>query len=133
MAFFSAKNAKVRLGAGATVLTAKSWTVTSEADELDTTNFESGGYTEVIGGIKKLTVQIEIDWDSAANPFDSPRSIIPGSTISTVKLYVNDTTGPYWSIPTLFIRSVSNPAEVRQTVRVSINGTGSGSYTLPTG
>lgn len=131
MAFFSAKNAKVRIGA--TVLTAKSWTVTAEADELDVTNFEGNGYTEVIGGVKKLTVQIEIDWDSAANPFDSPRSIIPGSTISTVKLYVNDTTGPYWSIGTLFIRSVSNPMEVRQSARVSINGTGSGSYTLPTG
>jgi len=133
MAFYSAKNAKVRIGAGATVLTAKSWTVTSEADELDVTNFEGGGYTEVIGGIKKITVQIELDLDGAANPFDSPRSITPGSTIVTVKLYLNDTTGPYWSIPTLYIRSCSNPMEVRQSARLSISGTGTGSFVHPTG
>ena len=131
MAFFSAKNAKIRLGA--TVLTAKSWTATSEADELDVTNFEGGGYTEVIGGVKKLTVQIEIDWDAAANPFDAPRTLTPGSTVATVKLYLNDTTGPYWDIPILFIRSASNPMEVRQSARLSINGTGSGTFTHPTG
>lgn len=138
MAFtpFSAKNAKIRCGAGAATLTAKSWTVTVEADELDVTNFESAGLTYVIGGVKKMTVQIEIDWDGQSNPFEGSLSFVAGTTLTTIKLYVNDTSGPYWSIPSLFIRSVSNPMEVRQSARVTINGTATAAgatFVYPTG
>lgn len=127
----SGKNAKMRIGSY--VLAGKRWTGTYELDELDVTNFESGGYHECIGGVRKVTVQMDGDFNAAENMFDSPPLITDGDTISLVRLYLNGTDGPYWSIPTLLVRSVSNSAEVRGTVTFSISGTGSGVFVLPTG
>ena len=65
MAAYSAKNAPVRYGT--TVVTVTKWAVTDETDELETTNMESSGRHECIGGIKKITANLTLNDDGAAN------------------------------------------------------------------
>jgi hypothetical protein len=130
MAFiaYSAKNAKVRIGA--TVVVAKQWDVEPQVDELDVTNFEGGGYHEVIGGIKKLTVNIQLDDNGLENIYDV---IKPGDDAALVKLYLNDTAGPFWYIPYLFISRMPQRADVKAAMSDTIQGTGNGSWSYPTG
>lgn len=127
---FSAKNAKVRVGAN--TLTAKQWTATPEADELDTTNFEGSGFYECIMGIKKLTVTIDFDVDSAQNHFDT-LGFTAGATVSTVKLYWQNTAGPYWDIPTARVKTAPNPMNVKEAGKASVTLICSGTFTSPTG
>lgn len=134
MAFtpYSAKNAKIRVGA--VVLTAKKWTVTPATDALETTNFEGTGFYECVGGITKATVTIELDDDGQANLWDAASNTLrPGGRAATVKLYQNDTTGPFWSFPTLFIEQTPQNADVKQQMQNTIQGVGSGSFLYPTG
>lgn len=127
----SAKNAKVRFGA--TTLTAKKWTVTPKADKLDVTNFEGTGFYECIGGIKTADVTIEFDLDGAANNYDIA-SIQPGNNnTSVVKLYLNDTAGPYWQFSNFFIETMPNAADVKTAQTGTLTGCGSGVFIYPTG
>lgn len=125
---YSAKNAKVRIGA--TVVVAKQWDVEPQVDELDVTNFESGGFHEVIGGIKKITVNIQLDDNGLENIYDV---IQAGSTATNVKLYLNDTAGPFWNIPYLFINRMPQRADVKAAMSDTIQGTGTATWSYPTG
>ena len=128
--FFSAKNAKVRIGAN--TLTAKQWTVTPEADELDTTNFEGAGFYEWITGIKKITITIDFDIDAAQNNY-SVLGLTAGATVSTLKLYWQNDSGPYWDVPTSRVKTAPNPMNVKEAGKCSVTLIGSGTFTAPTG
>lgn len=131
-AAYHAKNAAVRVGA--TVVTAKKWTVSPESEELDTTNFEGIGFYECIGGTKKCNVTIELDDNGAANIFDGGGGgLTAGATLSTVKLYLNGTSSPFWLFPSLFIKSPSMDADVKSQMRDTIQAVGTGTFTYPTG
>lgn len=124
----SAKNAKVRIGA--TVLYAAKWTVSNKGQKLDRTNFESAGYGEYVGGILDADVTIEGPY----NVGDGPIAVAPpGTSISTVKLYLNDTTGVFWSFPSLYVETFEVSAEVRGLVTLKITGSGNGTFSGPTG
>ena len=132
MAFtaYSAKNAKVRYGG--TTITANSWTVEPTAARLKTTNFESGGFETGITGIRNITFTIEIDDDAAQNLFDTP---ITAGLIATssLLLYENTTSGPFWSIAGAHFTSLPMKANVEDTMKVTITGSGNGQWTYPTG
>lgn len=132
----SAKNAKVRIGTQ--ILVAKKWTVTPKSDKLDVSNFEGGGFYEFIGGLVQADVEIEFDMDAAAvnatgNNYDIP-NIQPGNNnTAVVKLFLNDTTSPFWSFPNFFIETMPNTADVKQTQQGRLTGSGSGQFLYPTG
>lgn len=138
MAFLplSAKNAKVRVGAGGgAVFTAKKWRVTPKTGMADTTNFEGNGYGEGIGTIIEADIEItEADWDGNANPYDGPPSpdLQPGNIVE-VTLYISGTGGPSWSFPTALVLEAPNDADVRGTVKISAKLYGNGEFTYPTG
>lgn len=127
----SAQNAKVRLNNGV-VLTAKSWNVVTKADKLDTTNMESAGYAENIPGIQDLEFTIEFALDAAANPYDSPRLLIVTQLQSNIKLYLNDTSGPYWDLDG-YIYENNCKADVRGLLEGTVRGSATGVYVEPTG
>lgn len=133
MAFnaYSSRNAQVRYGSGPTTLTSKSWDVTPKADKLETTNFEGSGYAEFIAGVRQCDVQIQFSDNGAANPFDG--GLTAGSIISNLKLYLNTTAGPYWLFPSFFVESVSMKADVKEQMMDSLTGSGTGTFTYPTG
>jgi hypothetical protein len=129
MAFYSAKNAKVRINDG--TVAAKQWTVTPEVDEIDVTSFEAGGNTVVIPGCIKHSIEIVIDEDGSQNLLTS--SIAPGSYV-TLKLYLNGTGGPYWSFPIALVRSQPMRAGVREAMGTTISLTASaGTWAYPSG
>lgn len=133
MAFtaYSAKNAKIRYGVGIATLTAKKWTATPKVDKIDITNFEAAGFFKPLAGIHYLDITIELDIDGQSNPYDAGFS--EGATVASVKLYLNDTTGPYWDVPLFFVESTTSPHDVKQSGQMTITGCASGTFTDPTG
>lgn len=133
--FYSAKNAKVRVGSAGSsttgvTISSKRWRVTPEVDEINTTNFEGAGLYECIAGIIKATVELTLDDDGAANIFDL--GIRAGAFVS-LRLYLNGTTGPYWYFPNVLIRSPNQEADVTAAMANTISGTGTGTFTYPSG
>lgn len=64
----------------------KGATLTVDAAQLDTTDFASGGWTEVIGGIRSGTLALEFMDDVAANDVDSELWALLGTVVTfTVK------------------------------------------------
>lgn len=131
----SAKNSRVVIGGIA--VASKQWTVNVEADELETTNFESGGFHENIAGIRKLTFSIELDYNASLNLHEAGGgTVLAGSIISSIKLYINAPAaaqGPFWLLSYAFIKSVSPRADVKSTYSVTIQGNATGTFTYPTG
>lgn len=137
MAFtpFSAKNAKVRIGAGAATVTAKAWNVEPDADELDVSNFEGAGYSDVIAGLinARITIELDLDGQAGANIWDTPPTLRPGTTLSTVRLYVNDTTGPSWLFSSALVLASPNNMNVKEAAKATIRLRAKGSFSYPTG
>lgn len=124
---YSARNAKVRFGA--VVATVKSWNVAPKADKFDTTNSEGGGYGEKKTGIREVTVTIELYDNGSLNYFNA--GITPGAIVNSVKLYLNDTSGPFWSFPFFWIESCPMAADVRDGMKLTIQGESNGPFFLP--
>lgn len=136
--FFSAKNGKVRLGPGGVTLTVKSWSVTPEVDEIDTTNTEGSGNYECIGGIRKITINIEFDTDSAQNHFDVATTVggtsglRPGVIVTPIELYWQNTTGPFWRA-TALVKTTPNMNNVKEANKNTVTLVGTGTFLYPTG
>jgi hypothetical protein len=136
--FFSAKNGKIRVGAGALTITAKSWTVTPQVDELDTTNTEGAGFYECIGGIEKATITIEFDSDAAQQHFTLATSaantgLRPGTRCVNLTLYWQNTAGPNWLFPIALVTTTPNMSNVKEANKNTVTLVGSGTFTYPTG
>ena len=71
----SAVNASIRIGNA--VLYGAKWDVNESPEELDTSNFEGGGYSDRIVGMKDVSVDVEGYLDGGQNQFDSPISAAP--------------------------------------------------------
>lgn len=126
----SAKNAQIRT-AGSTVLEAAEWSVNDNADEIDDTSFEDGGYGSLETGIKQATVNIKGFWNPTSNQHTTPLNIFSGSTLTTSKLYLNSTTGKYWDFPILKILTVNSVAAVRGGIQYDFTAKSDGAYTPP--
>jgi hypothetical protein len=79
------------------------------AADVDVTDFGSGGYTEVIGGLKSGTVSLDFHQDYGAGAIASILNPLLGS-IATVTLKPNGTatssTNPVWTA-TVLVNSIS--------------------------
>jgi hypothetical protein len=135
--FFSAKNAKVRSGAGASTVTSKKWNVDFDADELEVSNFEGAGFSDTITGLKRATITIDLDLDGAAattNPWDTTSfNWNPGNDITNLRCYLNDTTGPSWLFPIARCVKASNPMDVKQQGMATFVFKNRGTFTAPSG
>ncbi len=129
----SAKNAKVRFNS--IVFNSKKWTVTPKTDKLDTSNSESAGYGDWISGFVYCEFTVEGDADAVLNPYDTAPSpgLQAGAALTNVKLYLNDTTGPYWSFPAAGVLEAPMTGDVKQTLGISVHCEGRGIFVYPTG
>jgi hypothetical protein len=79
------------------------------AADVDVTDFGSGGFTEVVGGLKSGTVSLDFHQDYAAGAIASLLNPLLGS-IATVTLKPNGTatsaTNPVWTA-TVLVNSIS--------------------------
>ncbi len=134
----SAKNAKVRFNGQ--VIAAKSWTVTPEIEgETDVTPFDGilvDGLmcVQILAERVKVSFQIELDANAMGNIYDSTSGgITAGNDSVSLILYLNDVGSPFWSFPTPMFKSVPMVANVRDVLKHTITGMGSGSFSYPTG
>jgi hypothetical protein len=130
----SGKFAKVRVGGAATILTSKKWTATPRAAESDTTNFETVGQEDVETNVIGLDITIDFDWDSAlgGTPYDSPLTLTPGTNVS-LKLYINDTSGPFWNIPTAKVLQTPVTGEPKAMIGGTVTFKAKPGWSYPTG
>lgn len=125
------KNSRVQINA--TNLKKARWNVNENLEEIDTVNFESGGYDEGIGGISGCDWSLGGLWDANKNAFDDPPGLYPRDDLATLRFYENVTDNVRWSFTYARVRSATNGAEVRQGVTFESSGKSQGSFTRPTG
>jgi hypothetical protein len=127
----SAKGSRISIGG--TALQKSGWEVTDQADDLDTTTFESGGVYQNTVGIEKADWSLRGLWDAGANAYDNPPGLYPRDNLSTLNFYENVSDNIFWSFPTATVLSSRNGAEVRQLVTFESAGTNNGSFSRPSG
>lgn len=129
----------VRVGSTPITIVSKKWVVTIKTDKLDTSNFEGGGYTENIPGLYSLDFTIDLDDNRAVNHFNTGAQgelavgLHSAGATGNLKLYLNSTSGPYWSLPDFLIESVVMSADVRTPMGITITGCNHGPWAYPTG
>lgn len=131
----AAHSSKVRFEVGGTprTLYATEWEEDESAEELDFSNFESGGYRTRIPGLKNLRMTISGWVDVGANPHDTPLFLNSGQTLTNVGAYYSGTAGPLWLMPSALVVNVRETARVDDMVRYTATLLSKGTYTLPTG
>lgn len=133
MAIYSGRNARVTIGGAA--FKCKKWVIETRIDELDITNFESGGYGEFTGGVTDADITLELDLDIGAST-TSLNAAIPGGFYALL-CYTNSAaapTGPNglkWSFPTALCTGGGSTAGVRETISATVKFKSSGTFTLP--
>lgn len=134
MAFtpYSAKNAKVRFN-GST-LYAKKWSVEMDGGNIDISNFEGAGYSDCIAGLADCTVTVDFDHDSTADMFNAPLYLSPGTVGTAARLYLSDTTSPYWSFPSFLVLPLTMGADSpKAAVTGSLKFKNKGTFSPPSG
>lgn len=129
--FFTGKNGHAAIGA--TVLKITGWNCDDNADRHDVTNTSSGGHGNIITGVKRCPFTIEMNWDAAANPLDSPPSLGAGSTLSQVKLFLDGATSPFYLFPVAKVLGTPVASTVGDVTKITCNCESDGPYTRPTG
>lgn len=132
--FYSNKVSKVRFN-GALYPVSNS-TLTETPDEGDTSNAESGGVTDAINCMFTLRGQLEIVIDGANNPWDLGIMVPTPSTgpyPTNLKIFLNDTTSPFWLLPYYLIGECTTPQDVKSFGKGTIKFRNKGAYTRPTG
>jgi hypothetical protein len=99
----------VKIGTNNVSANCASATLELTAADVDVTDFGSGGFTEVIGGLKSGTVTLDFHSDYGVGGISTILNPLLG-TVATVTLVPNGTvisaTNPLWTAPVL-INSVS--------------------------
>ncbi len=128
----SAKNAQVRINVSGTqyILIGMSWTVTPETAYLDTSSFESQGFEDQIGGLRKCDVHVEGWYDSGNSPYDTPLNLQDGQVVG-ISLYTNLVGSPCWN-GTILVRGMPMKADVHGRVDFTLDGKMKGSFISPT-
>lgn len=122
-----------RIQAAGVNLKLKKWSVKDRSEDQDTTNFESGGYEEGIGGVTGADVTFSGDWNAGQNPFDSPPALIPGTIITNCYLYINKLETQFYLFANLRIIDCTIATEVPGKATYECSAKADGTFTRPTG
>lgn len=130
--FRAGKNSRVQIEAEN--LNKAKWDVNLHGDDIDTTNFESGGVDQGLIGIVGAEWNVGGLWDASLNNLVDPPGLYPRDNLGTVNLYANLIDDIFWSFPENRVLSSKNGAEVRQAVTFESSGkTNGGPFALPGG
>lgn len=123
MAKFAGRGGSVKVGT-TTVAEIKSWSLELSVDTIDVTSFSSGGWKEIIAGIKEWSGSAEGNWDMTDTQGQKAlQDALLGGTTVTINLYI-DSTKRYSG--TAYIKSVSVEAAADDVVSVSFDFEGTG-------
>ncbi len=110
------------------------WNVEVDGGDNDTTNFEGGGYSDTIGGVKSIVVTITFDYDSSADMFNGAGlGLLPGNTGTNLILYLNGTAKVQacWTLPSFLVCPLTNDADVKANMAGTLKIKNKGSFTAP--
>ena len=129
-AFRAGKNSRAQVNAQN--MTMASWDATYKGENLDTTNFESNGYSEGIIGVLELSWNLSGRWNASQNPNADPPGLFPTEEGSDMNLYVNVADDIAYEMPTF--RCFEGKASTTATGAVDFqsNGMSQGTFTAPT-
>ena len=123
--FYAGWNGELKLGANTYCIT--EYTISYDADILDTTTTCSGGDQENVSGIISAKLSCKANWDSNVNPFTATPDVLPGDTgVATVKIGSNK-----HAAITYRVQSVTLGNQVRGLVPYSFELVSNGSFNLP--
>lgn len=117
-----------------TELPVTGWDVTPSATILEFINSKTGLHPVVQSTILRARFAIEFDFDPANQPFTSPLSIVVGSTLTSVNLYIDGTGGSnFWNFPSALV--ATTPQQLRREGKVvtRIECVASGQFKAPNG
>jgi hypothetical protein len=119
---------------GTNELSITSWDVQPTAQLVEFKNSKSGGFVLREATFKDCSVTIEVDFDFGNNPFQSPFSIQPGTTLSNVNLYLHQSAaglldGLAWAFTSLVVDSTPQQLKVDGKITTKFTAKGNGSYT----
>jgi hypothetical protein len=97
-------------------------------------NSKSGGYVLREATFKDCSVTIDADFDFGNNPFQTPYSIQPGTTLTNVKLCLHQSAsgqldGLAWTFSSLVVDSTPQKLQVDGRITTRFTAKGNGSYT----
>jgi len=128
MAIISSKNARVRIDG--TNFAATKWSVDVKADEIDITNFETGGFKDYLTSYVEAMISIDLFYDTTSGPFDT--NLLSVGSQPVILLYTQrDTAQEFFSFPASIVLSANVSAEVRDAVRVSVTARNKGAFLYP--
>jgi hypothetical protein len=123
-----------RFQVAATNLRAATWRIAWRGDDLDTTNFESGGEEQGTIGTTVREWTVGGDWDAAVNAYDNPPGLYPRDDLGAIKAWEHYAEGPFHYIPANRVLSAENGAEVKGKVTFTASGKSQGGGSAaPTG
>lgn len=117
---------------GSTVLEITGWSASPVASEHRTDDTGTAGYSDRVTGIRDCKFTIEINIDLATNLFDTP-AIVPGATLSSVKLFYQGTTGAHFDFPSAKVLETPVTSKVDDLTKMTITCANKGAFTMPTG
>ncbi len=116
-------------------LTLQEWSYSRKGDDVDTTNFESGGADQGLVGVLSTDLSSKGLFDAQQNPLGAdPPGLVPRDDLMNTKFFTNVTDNMFLYVPQSRVLSAENSCVVRQGVTFSWSGKSNGSGVLvPTG
>lgn len=102
------------------------WRANGRGDDLDTTNFESGGAETGLIGVQVIEWDMGGDWDAINNFYDEPPGIYPRDDFGTLRLYQSFADGINWILNLNRVLSAENSTQVRGKVSFRASGKSNG-------
>lgn len=125
------KNARIKVQG--TPLNYGDYDCDDKADDLDETNFESGGLEQGTIGIEVVEYTAGGFFDAGAMPYDDPPGLFPRDNLPNMLVYPSVTDGTFWNFPLARVFTAKNSANVRAMVLFTWGGKSQGPFSRPTG
>jgi hypothetical protein len=111
------------------------WAVDPSATIVQFINSKTGNYPKREATFRDLTGNFGIDVDFDSNIFATPISILPGTTVTNIKLILTGGTGGtlYWSIASAVIQGTPQSLSVDGKIITRVNFATDGPVTAPGG
>ena len=117
-----------------TELSVTGWSVTPNATILEFINSKTGLHPVLMSTIMRLRFTLGFDYDTNNQPFAAPLSIVVGSTLTNVKLFLDGTGGSnFWNIPSALVASTPQSVAREGKIHTSIECAASGQFAAPAG
>jgi hypothetical protein len=131
MTFHSGKGGTALINA--TELPITDWSVDPTTEIVNFRNSKTGNYSKKESTFKDCDFSITLDHDFDANPFAAPLALVPGQTLTNVKLVLNGGSvgTSFWLFPSAIVKGTPQTLEIEGKIKTVINCTADGTWTSP--